>query len=197
MTTKHRAWAKELEEEVRKALSHYPELKDVGIIFRYRNIIRDSYMLAQPRLRTLILPKSMRQYEIIINKKFFSENEKFENGKPPFDVIVGWIGHELGHVMDYVPRNSLNLMWFGYKYAFRPSFIKKAEITADMNAVKAGMIHYLVVSKEFGRDPQYFAQDYIDKLNGLYPSVEDVKEWDRLHKENLLEFEESKETDPK
>jgi hypothetical protein len=62
-------------------------------------------------------------------------------------------------------------------YYFSTSFLKKAEITADKNAAEHGLIAELVVSKEFGRDPKYFSMSYVNKLNGLYPSVEDVKEW--------------------
>ncbi|UKN02793.1 hypothetical protein K6119_04590 [Paracrocinitomix mangrovi] len=181
-TDKHIIKAADLEKEIETALAHYPELKDRKIIFRFRVIERKSFMLAQPRLRTLILPRRWRQYEVIISKNYFTKNKLFEDGRVPSDVVVGWIGHELGHVADYLPRSSVNLMWFGFMYSFYNSFIKKAEISADKNAVKAGLIDYLVVSKEFGRNPKYFPQDYIDKLNSLYPSIADVKEWDRLHK---------------
>src|SRR5690606_18938406 len=106
----------------------------------------------------------------------------------PFDIVVGWIGHELGHITDYLDRSSINLALFGLRYYYSNTFIKQAEISADTFAVQAGLIDYLVVSKQFGRDPKYFPQDYIDKLNSLYPSIEDVKEWDRLHKKHQDEM---------
>lgn len=64
-------------------------------------------------------------------------------------------------------------------YYFSTSFLKKAEITADKNAVKQGLIKQLVVSKEFGRDPKYFPMSYVKKLKDLYPKVALVKEWDK------------------
>lgn len=189
--SKHKIRAKSLEKEIIKALSYYPHLEEYGLLFRFRIIESKSFMLAQPRLRTMILPRGWRQYEIIISKNYFTKNPKFEDGRVPFDIVVGWIGHELGHVTDYLPMSSVSLALFGIRYYYSLDFIKKAEIAADTFAVKAGLIDYLVVSKEFGRNPAYFAQDYIDKLNSLYPSVADVKEWDRLHKLHQKEMEDS------
>ena len=184
---KHKIRAKALEKEIIKALSYYPHLEDYVIVFRFRIIESKSYMLAQPRMRSMILPRRWRQFEIIISKNYFTKNPKFEDGRVPSDIVVGWIGHELGHVTDYLDRSSVNLALFGIKYYYQQAFIKKAEISADTFAVHAGLIDYLVVSKKFGRDPKYFSQDYINKLNQLYPSVEDVLEWDRLHKKHQKE----------
>lgn len=182
MSKKHRRLATELEEEIKIAASHYPDLAGYKIIFDYKKIGRQSFMLAQPRLRSLIFPKRKRQFEIHINDTYFTQNPHFDDGRVPSEVLIGWLGHELGHVQDYIRRSSVNLMWFGFMYYFYPRFIMKAEIFADRNAVKAGLIDYLVTSKEFGRNTKYFPQDYIDKLNKLYPSVQDVKDWDAMYK---------------
>lgn len=184
MSKKHRKLAKELEHEIHEAALHYPELANYVILFRYSPINRQSFMLAQPRLRSLIYPKKYRQFEILINKTKFTKNPQFEDGRPPSDVIIGWIGHELGHIQDYIGRNSINLIWFGILYTLSKKFLKQAEITADKNAVKAGMTDYLLISKKFGRNPKYFEQSYIDKLNELYPPIEDVIQWDKEFKES-------------
>jgi hypothetical protein len=185
---KHKIFSKALEEEIKEALSFYPNLQDYGISFRFKIIETKSFMLAQPKKRTMLFPRKWRRYKIIISKNYFTKNKEFEDGRVPFDIVVGWIGHELGHVTDYVDRSSINMAAFGYKYYYKKAFVRIAEIAADTNAVHAGLIDYLVVSKRFGRNPDYFAQDYIDKLNDLYPSVEDVIEWDRLHKKHQDEM---------
>src|SRR5690606_31712462 len=138
---KHIIKAKTLENEIIKALSFYPELKNYGIHFRFRIIERKSFMLAQPRLRTMILPRQWRQFEVIISKTYFTKNPHFEDGRVPSDIVVGWIGHELGHISDYLDRSSVNLALFGFKYYYYNSFIKKAEIAADSFAVYAGLIN--------------------------------------------------------
>ncbi|MDA8886071.1 hypothetical protein OAD66_04860 [Bacteroidia bacterium] len=114
-----------------------------------------------------------------MRKKFFLKNRHFANGRIPSDVMIGWLGHELGHVLDYKERSYWNLMWFGILYYFSKSFFIKAEITADKNAAELCLIRELVVSKDFGRDPKYFPMSYANKLNGLYPRVAEVKEWAR------------------
>lgn len=177
MALENKTYPEELKEEISKALSHYPELKNVTIHFRYNDFSAKSYMLAQPVVKTLLRSKEKREYQILMRKDFWVENEQFENGRIPSVVMVGWLGHELGHIMDYKDRSSLNLAFFGFKYQFFNSFLKKAEITADYNAVKAGLAQELVISKEFGRNPKYFPADYIAKLQDLYPTVNLVKQW--------------------
>lgn len=186
MNDKYLILTPELQSEILKALSFYPELKNYGIRFQYRKISQKSFMLAQPMFRTLLFPRRYRKYKIIINKAYFTQNKKLYKGKVPSDIVIGWIGHELGHIMDYIHRSSFNLIWFGFKYSTDPKFVMKAEIAADKNAVKAGLIDYLVISKEFGRNPAYFEQAYIDKLNSLYPSVATVKQWDIEFKKGQL-----------
>jgi hypothetical protein len=173
----NKRYPSDIKNEVEKALSYYPELADSKIHFRWGVFTQYSFMLAQPKIPTLLRKKENRAYQIIIRKKFFLKNNQFANGRIPSDVMIGWLGHELGHVLDYRERSSWNLIWFGIRYYFSTSFLKKAEITADKNAAEHGLIAELVVSKEFGRDPKYFSMSYVNKLNGLYPSVEDVKEW--------------------
>ncbi len=112
-----------------------------------------------------------------MRKKFFLKNSQFPNERVPSNVMVGWLGHELGHILDYKDRSSLNLVYFGLMYYFSKSFLKKAEITADKNAAEHGLIDELVESKLFGRDTTYFPKSYVDKLNWLYPRVNDVKKW--------------------
>ncbi len=112
-----------------------------------------------------------------MKQKFFTENTKIEGGRVPANVIVGWLAHELGHILDYKQRSSWNLIWFGAKYYFSEPFLKQAEITADRNAIEHGFVDEIVVSKQFARNPRYFPTDYIQKLNQLYPSVRLIKKW--------------------
>ncbi len=169
----------ELENEVGQSLEGFPELAETHIQFKWGAIAQKSFMLAQPLVSTLHRSKQKRGYQIIMKQRFFLNNPNIENGRVPEEVIVGWLAHELGHILDYKDRSSWNLMWFGFKYFFFKSFLKKAEITADKNAVERGFIKEIVASKKFGRDPNYFPADYIRKLNTYYPSIADVLSWVR------------------
>ncbi len=184
MRVGNKKYPSKIKAEVEKALSHYPELRNVPIHFRWGIFTQHSFMLAQPKVPTLFRPKERREYQIIMRKKFFLKNKKVPNNRVPSDVMIGWLGHELGHVLDYKLRGSWDLAWFGVLYYFSKSFLKKAEITADRNAVEHGLIKELVVSKEFGRNPAFFPWRYIKKLNSLYPSIEDVKTWEESFRAN-------------
>jgi hypothetical protein len=177
MRVGNKQYPSEIKNEVENVLSYYPDLIKVGIHFRWGVFTQHSFMLAQPKIPTLLLRKEKRTYQIIMRKNFFLKNRQFANGRIPSDVMVGWLSHELGHVLDYKDRSSWNLIWFGILYYFSTPFLKKAEISADKNAVTHGLIDELVVSKEFGRNPTFFPKNYVRKLNDFYPSIADVKEW--------------------
>ncbi len=173
----NKTYPSKLKSEVEKALSYYPELTDVPIEFKWGVFTQHSFMLAQPKIPTLFRNKAKREYHIIMRKKFFLKNKRVPHMRIPSNVVVGWLGHELGHIMDYKPRTNWNLTWFGVRYYFSKSFLKRAEISADRNAVKHGLIKELVESKRFGRNPKFFPWSYINKLNKLYPSVDQVIQW--------------------
>jgi hypothetical protein len=175
----NKTYPNELISEIEKALSYYPDLEQTHIYFRWGRFARRSFMLAQPIVPTMFGKKENRHYQIIMKKRFFIKNKQFSNGRIPFDVIVGWLGHELGHILDYRDRSTWNLMWFGFWYYFSDAFIRKAEITADKNAAEHGLIKELTMAMEFSNNGSYFPQSYIDKLKHLYPSIAQIRNWAR------------------
>jgi hypothetical protein len=132
----NKRYPRSIKKEVELALAYYPNLKDVPIWFRWGVFTQHSFMLAQPIIPSLVRNKKKRRYQIIMRKKFFLKNRQFPNGRIPSDVMVGWLGHELGHIMDYKERTSWNLAWFGFWYYFSKDFLVKAEITADSQCRK-------------------------------------------------------------
>lgn len=179
MRNGNKIYPNELRSEIEKALSYYPDLAETHIKFRWGRFTRRSFMLARPIISSILRSKEKRQYQIIMKKRFFIKNKQFANGRIPSDVIVGWLGHELGHVLDYRDKSAVNLTWFGVQYYFCDSFIKKAEITADKNAVERGLIKELIQAKEFSRNDTYFPKSYIEKLKHLYPSIAQIRKWAR------------------
>ena len=101
-------------EEAKMALSFYPELKTVPIEFRLTRKMGTSVMKAQPRFRSLFNKKEKRKYIILISRQFGIKNIELSTVNIPSEVIIGWIGHELGHIMDYIDRSSLNLIGFNF-----------------------------------------------------------------------------------
>lgn len=162
--------------EVYVALSHYPELKDTPIEFRFKKEIKKSFMQAQPKFSGVLKNKDKRSYFIMISKKIKIEDEVFDITEAPSDVIVGWIGHELGHIMDYRDRSGMGLLWFGIKYITSSNYIQEAERAADTYAVNHGMGKYILATKDFILNHAHLSQAYKARIKRLYLSQEEIME---------------------
>lgn len=160
--------------EVYVALSHYPELKDTPIEFKFKKNIQKSFMQAQPKISGLLKRKKHRAYYIFISEKLKIEDEVFDVTTVPSDVLIGWIGHELGHIMDYRERSGMNMLWFGIKYLSSKSYIQEAERVADTYAVNHGMGKYIIATKDFILNHAHLSQNYKARIKNLYLSQEEI-----------------------
>src|SRR5690606_2423152 len=136
-----------IKKEVIEALTFFPELYDTEIEFKFKNHIKKSTMQAQPRFTSFFKSKENREYVILISRKIQIEGEKFTMEDIPSDVKVGWIGHELGHIMDYRDRTNMGMIIYGVKYLFSPVHIKEVERSADTYAIQHGMGDYILMTK--------------------------------------------------
>ena len=160
--------------EVQIALSHYPDLRETQIEFRFKKKIKTSFMQAQPKFSGLFKNKKDRSYVIMISESFHIENEEFEISEIPSEVLIGWIGHELGHVMDYQDRSGFNLLIFGIKYLTSSGFIKEAERAADTFAVNHGMGDYILATKDFILNNTHLSELYKARIKRLYLSPDEI-----------------------
>ena len=165
-----------IKDNVNKALSYYPELKKTSIEFKIKKNIKKSTMQAQPKWDFLWKSKKNRAYIILISNKFKINDQEFNTLDIPTDVFVGWIGHELGHIMDYKNRSKFSLILFGIKYFFLQKSIKEAERTADTFAVSHGMGKYILATKDFILNNASIAQDYKARIIKYYLSPEEIME---------------------
>ena len=161
-------------EEAKTALSYYPELEKVGIEFQYKDNIEKSFMQAQPQFGNLFKGKNNRKYNIFISSRFLIEGEEFSMGDIPSDVIVGWLGHELGHIMDYRDKSAAGLMIFGLRYVTSDNYIKEAESAADVYAVNNGMADYILATKDFILNNSSLSDEYKKRIARLYLSPEEI-----------------------
>ncbi len=170
---------KEIPDEIRsvtlEALSYFPDLLETKISFQFKENINGSVMQAQPRVYSLIVNnKKNRHYKIKISRFLQLEDELIPIEDLPHDVLLGWIGHELGHIKDYVGRSAVNLMGFGAKYYCSSSFIAKAEIAADTYAVSCGMGDKIVATKNFVLNHDRLPEAYKNKIRSLYMSPGEI-----------------------
>ena len=163
-----------IEKETCFALSHYPLLENTSILFKFKRKIKRSTMQARPRLRDFFKPRKKRKYVILISEQFRISEKKFYTRDLPSEVLIGWIAHELGHIMDYRNRSSLNLLLFGFKYIFWGHYIKEAERAADSFAVAHGLEKYILKTKNFILNHSDLPVRYVNRIRKYYLSPEEI-----------------------
>ncbi|MAN58689.1 MAG: hypothetical protein CMC08_02505 [Flavobacteriaceae bacterium] len=163
-------------QEAITALRHFPELKDTEITFRFKDNIQKTTMQAQPTWASFVKRRQHRSYIVLISRNIQIEEEHFSITDIPSDVVTGWLGHELGHVMDYRERSSLGMLIFGIKYLFSTAHIKEVERTADMFAISHGMGDYILKTKNFILDHVNISEKYKRRIRSFYMSPEEVME---------------------
>jgi hypothetical protein len=163
-----------IKKEVELALNYFPQLEYVNITFKFKVNIKKSTMQAQPDFKSLFTPRSKRKYYIFISEKFKISGQEFETVDIPSDIITGWIGHELGHILDYEERGTLNLIWYGIKYLYLENHIRDAERSADTFAVNQGMEDYILKTKNFILNHADIDPNYRKRIKKYYLSPEEI-----------------------
>lgn len=172
----HHNIPKEIREVTLKALSHYPKLKEVEIDFLFNENIRKSVMQAQPRFTSLLRSKEKRSYVIKVSRNFSLKGKTMPIHDLPEAVLIGWIGHELGHIMDYLEKSNLEMIYFGIAYLTSNRFVISAERVADTFAVNHGLGDYILATKDFILHQAGMSEAYIQKIKRLYLSPEVIME---------------------
>ena len=165
---------KSIKEEVQTALNYYPQLKNIHIEFKFKKNIKKSTMQARPTFDSFFKSKTDRRFLILISEKFKIASKEFSTRDIPKDIFIGWIGHELGHIMDYQHRNKANLIWFGIKYLFSDNHIVEAERAADGFAVKHRMEDYILKTKNFILNNTDISEEYKNRIKRYYLSPEEI-----------------------
>jgi hypothetical protein len=174
MNNSPHVYPKSIDNEVKLALSYFPQLAETPITFKFKSDIKKSTMQAQPNFKSLLKPRAKREYYIFISEKFKISNQEFKTINVPSDVMTGWLGHELGHILDYQHRGKFNLIWFGLKYLYFEQHIVEAERTADTFAVNQGMEDYILQTKNFILNHANIDEDYKRRIKRFYLSPEEI-----------------------
>lgn len=165
---------KSIENEVITALNYFPQLEKIKITFKFKKNIKKSTMQAQPTFKSFFMSRKHRSYIILISEKFKISDKEFSTKDIPSDILIGWIGHELGHIMDYQHRSKMNLIWFGIRYLFSDSYIVEAERTADSFAVAHKMEDYILKTKNFILNHAAISETYKNRIKRYYLSPEEI-----------------------
>lgn len=164
----------EIKQEAIIALSYYPDLAETSIEFKFKKKIKKSTMQAQPKFSSVFKRRERRSYKILISEQIKIADSVYYTKNMPAKIMIGWLGHELGHIMDFEQRSGLNLIGFGIGYLTSKKYIRGAERRADSYAVSQGMEHYILATKEFILEKAGLTQKYIDRIKNLYLSPEEI-----------------------
>lgn len=174
--SKNKEIPKIIEQLTLEALSHYPELEHTHIRFRFTQKLKKSVMAARPVVSTLLQSRDNRVYDILISPVFKLTKSIEPIHRLPEDVLIGWLGHELGHIMDYEQRTVWGVAKFGVLYWLSKRYVRKAERVADTFAVNRGMASYILSTKEFILGHSELSTRYKEKIARLYLSPDDIVE---------------------
>ena len=149
------------------ALSHFPELKDVHIIFR----IKKQYtpLTTKPDLASVFKRKNYRTYIITISNHTIDTLKRLLFQNLDFEEQLGVIGHELSHVVDFNSKNFPQTMGIGIGH-FSKKYIDKMEYNTDRICIMHGLGQYLLAYSNHVRQTMHVHNwrgvDYVNKGNG-------------------------------
>jgi|GEM_PF-5533383 len=130
-------------DQITEALSHYPELKNLAIAFRYKNI--NATLQSRFRIKGMFSRKN-RQYFVLIDNDKHNSGVLFQEAE--YAAQVGVLGHELAQIADYHQRNGWQLIRFGLQYMCRPGR-RKIERYTDEMAITKGLGRQLYLWNHF------------------------------------------------
>ena len=153
------------------ALSYYPELKNTRIIFREKNI--KTTMATRPRMDFLFHHKGKRVYCI-----FFDTKVKNEDGllpaEVPFNALIGLIGHELAHVIDYRHKSAIGIVTTGVRYIGH-QYRERLENATDRETISRGLGWQLYDWSEFVLEAPDVSEKYREYKETYYYAPAELK----------------------
>lgn len=123
------------------ALSHFPELKEVRIIFR----IRKQYagFTTRPDFPSIFKRKNHRTYVITISNQTIDTLRPLLFQNLTYEQQVGVVGHELSHVVDFNSHNFFQTIATGIGHICA-RFLDKMEFNTDRICIMHGLGEYLL-----------------------------------------------------
>jgi len=176
------------EKPILLALSKYPELNETKIKFKEKSlstsinikpkitfVLKEEpisiTMAARPSGNFILKKKSKIQYNIIINDEYlWKENASELN----LGIQIGALGHELGHIVDYLSMSKLQIFAFGLKYKFSEKFRSRIEKETDEEAINRGLGRELYNFTFFIYNDKSASEEYLEYKRRIYYSPEEI-----------------------
>lgn len=142
------------ESQVLIALSHYPELKDTRIKFRFIN--KGTPLTARPTvLSTIFRSAKKRTYLITVAKDTDPRWSPILLHHLPYNAQIGVFGHEIAHVADFSRRSFWGMLQVLFGNLSK-SFMDGLEYNADLITIQHGLGHQLLAWSTYVRQVLQF-----------------------------------------
>ena len=161
----------EIELECLAAISYYPELKGTKIVFKFGSPM--STMVSRPKLISIFRSGFEREYVIMIRKPGSSKNG-LEWSELSFNSFVGWIAHELGHIVHYSHKTSGGVLFTGIKYAF-PRYRRRMERFTDNLVIQHDLGYALLEGTDYCINHSNATPHYKNYMVKYYLSPIEIK----------------------
>lgn len=178
----------ELQTECLAALSFYPELKNTAIEFRYGHL--KSTMSSKPKMSTIFKRDEKRKYLILIQKSD-SLKTSLQISELSFNSLVGWIGHELGHIVHYSHKTGAGIIFTGIKYAF-PGYRKKMERFTDEITIQHNLGFALYEGTDYALNHSHITAAYKMRLQKFYLQPSEIIERIYSMQKTIIRFHKTK-----
>ena len=162
----------EIELECLTALSYYPELKNIKIIFKFGSPV--STMVSRPKLKSIFRSGNKREYQVIVRKSGASKNG-LEWNELSFNSLIGWIAHELGHIVHYSHKTSGGILFTGIKYGF-PGYRRRMERFTDNLVIQHDLGYALFEGTDYCINYSNAKPHYKKYMEKYYLSPTEIKE---------------------
>ena len=165
----------ELVDVITKTLEHYPELKDVSIDFVFFNGMHNSFMQAKPKPLSLLSGHKNRVYMVQMMSSMMIEDSIIPIHELPEDALIGWFGHEIGHIVDYESMNVGDIIIFSLKYLFSKQFVMLTEERVDRIAIKHGLGENNIAWKNYVKSQESLPEAYRNKVGKMYIPESEIR----------------------
>lgn len=126
--------------QVLTALSFYPELEDVKIMFRFRK--RITPLSSRPQVISTFKKIKNRTYVITISNKSNKRLSPILFKNLSYNAQIGVLGHELGHIVEYNKMNTGQLLGLILKL-LNSKYTDQFEFNTDLTSINHGLGHQL------------------------------------------------------
>lgn len=157
--------------QINIALSHYPSLINIKIVFKEKKI--KTSMAAMPKLSNIFKRRNNRTYYIFINSKSkYGDDLLLKN--LPINAQIGVIGHEIAHIYDFQNKNNFTLIFNSVGYLFT-GYKKKLEAKTDNITIIHGLGHQLYEFDSLIFNNKNISEKYLKMKNKIYLKPSEIK----------------------